>query len=330
MRVVERAGLKALSRMDPERAHGLALKILKAGLAPRSTAARPGLSLRFAGLDLPNPVGLAAGFDKHAEAIDPLLAAGFGFLEIGGVTPRPQPGNPKPRLFRLSEDQAVINRFGFNSDGMDVVARRLEARGPGVVGINLGANKESEDKTADFIAVLERCGPFVDFATVNVSSPNTAGLRDLQGEALGPLLCRVQEANAAMARPVPLMVKLAPDLEPEGLDQVAWAAEAAALSAIVATNTTVARQGLQSHHRRETGGLSGAPLKAPALDALKRLRGMTDLPIIGVGGIASAEDAAARLDAGAGAVQLYSALVFEGLSLVDRILSGLAARSSAG
>ncbi len=327
----ERLALRLLRLAEPERAHGLALRLLRAGLGPRVDAgAWPRLATRFAGLELPNPLGLAAGFDKNAEAVDPLLAAGFGFVEVGAVTPRPQPGNPRPRLFRLPADGAVINRFGFNNDGMDAVARRLDAPRRGIVGVNLGANKASEDKAADYAVVMARLGRFVDFATVNVSSPNTAGLRDLQAAAaLGPLLARVQEANAALPRPVPLLVKIAPDIEPHGLDAIVAAAEAAEMSGIVATNTTLARDGLRSANARQAGGLSGRPLKGRAQEVLARLRTRTALPLMGAGGIADAADARARLAAGAGALQLYTALVYHGLGLVPQILGGLDAALAA-
>lgn len=326
MSVLERLGLAAMHRIDPEQAHGLAIRALKLGLAPLPRMPEsPRLHTRFAGLDLPNPIGLAAGFDKNAEVVAPLLKAGFGFVEVGAVTPRPQPGNPKPRLFRLSEDRAVINRFGFNSEGMEAVAPRLERRpAQGVVGINLGANKDSEDKAADFAAVLTRCGPFVDFATVNVSSPNTERLRDLQGAgALRAVLERVQEANQALAKPLPLMVKIAPDLDDAGLDTVADAAASAGLSAIVATNTTISRPALASRHAGETGGLSGKPLRNMSTLVQTKLAQRTDLPIMGVGGIGSGNDAYQKILAGAGAVQLYSALVYEGLDLIASIARDL-------
>ncbi len=317
---------RALRLFEPERAHALALLALKTGVAtPRRPYRSPTLRTRFAGLELPNPLGLAAGFDKNAVALGPLLAAGFGFVEVGAVTPRPQPGNPRPRVFRLTEDRAVINRFGFNNDGMEVVAQRL-ARRPktGIVGLNLGANKDSADRAADFGLVLSRCGAHVDFATVNVSSPNTERLRDLQGaEALRAVLDVCQAANAALAQPLPLFLKISPDLEPGEIDAVVRVAEEARLAGLIATNTTVARPPLLSPHGGERGGLSGAPLRDRATAVLAAFRARSDLPLIGVGGIASGADALARLQAGAGALQLYSALVFEGLGLVRRILTTL-------
>ena len=272
-------------------------------------------------------MGLAAGFDKNAEALDPIGRAGFGFAEIGGVTPRPQPGNPRPRLFRLPQDRAVINRFGFNNDGMEVIARRLAARAPGgIVGLNLGANKDSPDRSGDFAQVLTRCGDYLDFATVNVSSPNTEKLRDLQGRAaLTALLDRVMAARAELARPIPIFLKIAPDLTDDELAEIAEVATEAGLSAIIATNTTLSREGLKSAHRDQPGGLSGAPLFEKSTRVLARLSQLTDgrMPLIGVGGIGSAEQAYAKIRAGASAVQLYSAMVYQGLSLAPRIVRGL-------
>jgi dihydroorotate dehydrogenase len=328
--LTERAGLALLRRLDPETAHGLALRALRLGLVPLPgpvSSAR--LATRLAGLELPNPVGLAAGFDKGAVALGPLLRAGFGFVEVGAVTPRPQPGNPRPRLFRLREDRAVINRFGFNSEGMAVVAARLARPRPaGIVGINLGANSDSSDRAGDFAAVLAALGPHVAFATVNVSSPNTERLRELQGEAaLSALLARVIAVRDALPRRVPLFLKIAPDLTPAELAAVASVAMAHGLDGIVATNTTTAREGLRSPLAREAGGLSGAPLAARAGAVLRALHRITGgrLPLIGVGGIGSAAEAYARIRAGATAVQLYSALTFEGLSLGARIARGLEA-----
>jgi dihydroorotate dehydrogenase len=325
---LERAGLAALRRVDPEIAHGLALKALQAGLAPTPgpvTSSR--LRVTVAGIDLPNPVGLAAGFDKNATALAPLSRAGFGFIEVGAATPRPQPGNPRPRLFRLPEDRAVINRFGFNNDGMEAIAARL-ARRPkdAVIGLNLGANKDSEDRARDFARVLEHCGAHVDFATVNVSSPNTERLRDLQGRAaLGALLRGVMAARDRLARPVPVFLKIAPDLGDPELEDIAVTAREAGVDAIVATNTTLDRAGLHGPHADEKGGLSGAPLFGKSTRVLARLSALTDgeIPLIGVGGIGSPEDAYAKICAGACALQLYTALVYDGLSLAADIAKGL-------
>ncbi len=331
MRLVERAGLAALHLLDPETAHGLSLRALSAGLVPLPGAVTsPRLRIRLAGLDLPNPVGLAAGYDKNAEAVGPLTRAGFGFVEVGAATPLPQPGNPRPRLFRLPEDRAVINRFGFNNAGAEAIAARLaraDRRVP--VGINLGANKTSPDRAADFARVLATAGPYVDFATVNVSSPNTERLRDLQGKAaLSALLAGVLATRGALARPIPVFLKIAPDLTEAELADVAEVALAAGIDAIVATNTTLARDGLKSRHRTEAGGLSGAPLFERSTRVLARLSALTEgrLPLIGVGGISSAEDAWAKIRAGASAVQLYTAMVYRGLSLVTDIARGLDAR----
>ena len=328
MSLAERAGLALLRGLDPERAHDLALAALRAGVAPLpGLVTSPRLRTEVAGLRLPNPVGLAAGFDKNAVALHPLARAGFGFVEAGAVTPLPQPGNPRPRLFRLPEDAGVINRFGFNNDGMEAVAARLEARPRDLVlGLNLGANKDSADRAGDFAAVLARLGPWLDFATVNVSSPNTEKLRDLQGaEALAALLARVTEARAGLARPLPLFLKIAPDLSEAELADVAAVAREARLDGIVATNTTLARDGLRSARAGEAGGLSGRPLFERSTRVLARLAELTrgEMALIGVGGVASAEDAYAKIRAGASAVQLYTALAYEGLSLGARIAEGL-------
>ena len=328
MRPLERAGLALLHRLPPEPAHDVALALLRRGLVPLPgpvTSAR--LRTRLAGLDLPNPVGLAAGFDKNAVALAPLSRAGFGFLELGAVTPRPQPGNPRPRLFRLPSDRAVINRFGFNNDGMRAVARRLAARPrDAVIGLNLGANKDSPDRAADYARVLATCGPDLDFATVNVSSPNTPGLRDLQGpKALGGLLTGVLAARDRLARPIPVFLKIAPDLDDAALEEIAATARATGVDGIIATNTTLARDGLQDPARDTAGGLSGRPLFGRSTRVLARLHRATGgrIPLIGVGGIASAEDALAKIRAGASAVQLYTALVYQGLSLAGDIACGL-------
>ncbi len=329
MSLIESLGLAALHRLDPERAHGLSLRALSAGLVPLPgvvTSSR--LATRIAGLDLPNPVGLAAGFDKNATAIAPLSRAGFGFIEVGAATPRPQPGNPQPRLFRLTEDRAAINRFGFNNEGAEAISTRLAARKRGAVpvGLNLGANKDSADRAADFARVLAVCGPHVDFATVNVSSPNTEKLRDLQGRAaLSALLTGVMETRAALARPIPVFLKIAPDLNTDELAEIAEVALAAGLAGIIATNTTLSREGLKSADRTQMGGLSGAPLFEKSTRILAQLSQLTEgkLPLIGVGGISSPEQAYAKIRAGASAVQFYTAMVYQGLSLAAGIARGL-------
>ena len=323
MSVLESIGLRVLRGFDPERAHGLALKALNAGLGPRSgpvTSDR--LRCSVAGLDLPNPVGLAAGFDKNAEALAALGRTGFGFLEVGAATPLPQEGNPRPRLFRLTEDEAAINRFGFNNQGMEPIAQRLATRPAGrIVGLNLGANKTSEDRAADFARVLARCGAHVDFATVNVSSPNTEKLRDLQGkDALAALLGGVMEANAAG---IPVFLKIAPDLSDADLQDVAEVVGSSGISAVITTNTTLSRDGLTSSHKAEAGGLSGQPLFERSTRVLAKLSTLTDVPLIGVGGVGSAQQAYDKIRAGASAVQLYTALVYGGISLAADIARGL-------
>jgi dihydroorotate dehydrogenase len=327
--LLERAGLALLHRTDPERAHALSLIALHAGLAPLpGPVALPRLAGTLAGMLLLNPVGLAAGYDKNATVIGPLSRAGFGFIEVGAATPLPQPGNPKPRLFRLTEDRATINRFGFNNDGMEAISVRLAARRHTAVpvGLNVGANKTSANRAADFVRVLARCGPHVDFATVNVSSPNTEKLRDLQGPAaLSALLEGVMEARAALATPIPVFLKIAPDLTSDELAQIAEVALASGLSGIIATNTTLTREGLKSASRGEAGGLSGAPLFEKSTRVLAQLSLLTDgrLPLIGVGGISTADQAYQKIRAGASAVQLYTAMVYEGLSLIPRIAKGI-------
>ncbi|MBV7410506.1 quinone-dependent dihydroorotate dehydrogenase [Maritimibacter sp. DP1N21-5] len=330
MNLIEKAGLMALHRVDPERSHRLALMAMKAGFVPLSgTYTSPALATRLAGLDLPNPVGLAAGYDKNAEVVDALTQAGFGWIEVGAITPRAQTGNPKPRLFRLSEDQAVINRFGFNNEGMDAAQSRLAKRNrrSGVpVGLNLGANKDSVDRAADYVAVLERCADVVDFVTVNVSSPNTEKLRDLQGAAaLTALLRGVMAARDARDKPLPVFLKIAPDLNADEITEIAGVAREAKLDAIIATNTTLDREGLKSASGGEKGGLSGVPLFEKSTRVLAQLSRDLDgaLPLVGVGGISSPADAYAKIRAGASAVQLYSALVYKGLSLVTEIAKGL-------
>ena len=318
-----------LHRFDPETAHGLSLTALRLGLAPLPgpvTSAR--LKTELAGLSLPNPVGLAAGYDKNAVALGPLSRAGFGFLEVGAATPLPQEGNPKPRLFRLTEDHAAINRFGFNNQGAVLIATRLASRKRGSVpvGINLGANKTSTDRAADFAQVLALCGPHVDFATVNVSSPNTEKLRDLQGPvALAALLEGVMHVCATLARPIPIFLKIAPDLSPDDLAALADVALSSGLSGIIATNTTLSRDGLRAPQKSETGGLSGAPLFEKSTRVLAQLSKLTQgkLPLIGVGGISSPEQAYAKICAGASAVQIYTSMVYQGLSVACDIAKGL-------
>lgn len=332
----------ALRFVSPERAHSLAIRALSTGLVPFFPPADdPVLATKVWGLSFPNPVGLAAGFDKHAEAMDALLAMGFGFVEAGTVTPRPQPGNPKPRLFRLDEDEAVINRFGFNSEGLMPFVFRLGKRknggATGIVGANVGKNKESTDAAEDYAAGIAGTCRLADYLVCNISSPNTPGLRDLQGRAemkeLLAHLLHVRDASIpdAASRP-PLLVKVAPDLDDAALADVADVALEVGVDGIVMGNTTLARPDtLKSRFRGETGGLSGKPLmerSTERLAALYRLVGGR-LPLVGVGGIASGADAYAKIRAGASLVQLYSALVFHGPGLVTRVKQDLAQRLKA-
>ena len=318
----------ALFRLDAETAHGLAIGALKR--LPRSGAinATGALATRVAGLNFPNPVGMAAGFDKDAEVPDALLRAGFGFAEVGSITPLPQSGNPKPRLFRLARDRAVINRMGFNNQGALAAIQRLEGRRgrPGVVGINIGANKDSSDRVADYARMAVAMAPFASYLAVNISSPNTPGLRALQDpSALTGLLDAVLAARGANGPPV--FLKVAPDLAPADIDAIARIAMDRKLGALIVANTTISRPPLRSGHADESGGLSGAPLRDLAQQRLRDFRQATGgaLPLIGVGGIASAQDAWARIRAGASLVQLYSAMVYEGPGIARRITRGLEA-----
>ena len=322
MSALEQLGLKALLKIDPETAHGLAIRALKMGLAPTpGPVTSPRLQTTVAGLSMPNPIGLAAGFDKNAETIAPLSNAGFGFIEVGAATPIAQPGNPKPRLFRLAQDRAAINRFGFNNQGAEAIAKRLADRPNGIpVGINLGANKTSTNKADDFAQVIKLCGPHVDFATVNVSSPNTEKLRDLQGPmALAALLDGVMQVRGQ----TPVFLKIAPDLTDQDLADIAKVANDARVAAIITTNTTLDRIGLHGPHADEMGGLSGQPLFEKSTRVLAKMRQLTDIPLIGVGGISTAQQAYAKIRAGASAVQLYTALVYGGLSLAAKIAKDL-------
>lgn len=335
MKMVERVGLRFLHRMQPESAHDLSLRVLASGLVPMSggPVTSPRLKTRLAGMDLPNPVGLAAGFDKNARVVGSLMRAGFGFIECGAATPRPQPGNPKPRLFRLREDQAIINRFGFNNDGAEAIAGRLSRRKAGIpVGLNIGANKESLDRAKDFAEVVRIAGLSADFLTVNVSSPNTERLRDLQGaDALTGLLRSVMDAREALSEHRPIFLKIAPDLDDNGLADIANIASSVGVDGIIATNTTLSRDGISGPHINETGGLSGRPLFERSTRILARLYRMTGgrIPLIGVGGISDYEDAWQKIRAGATAVQLYSALIYQGFSLASEIARGLDERATA-
>lgn len=323
-----------LHRVDPERAHDLTVLALRAGLGGESgQPSDPILATNVLGLGFANPLGLAAGFDKNAEVADAMLGMGFGFVEVGTLTLRPQTGNPKPRLFRLPADGAVINRMGFNNDGLSRVRERLlrrrEKGRSGIVGANVGPNRDASDPVADCAACVEALAPVADYLVVNVSSPNTPGLRALQArDALLPLLEACLEARAASATRPPLLVKIAPDLSAEELQGIAGAAVAAGVDGLIATNTTLARPAsLRDRRRAEAGGLSGRPLFAPSTAILAELFRLTKgaLPLIGVGGIASGADAYAKIRAGASLLQLYTALVYGGPGLVLRILTELAA-----
>nr|WP_274390009.1 quinone-dependent dihydroorotate dehydrogenase [Azospirillum doebereinerae] len=326
-----------LFRFDPETAHGLTIKALKTGLVPAPRGRdEPSLRSRVWGLDFTNPVGLAAGFDKNAEVVDAMLRLGFGFVEPGSVTPRPQPGNPRPRLFRLVEQGAVINRMGFNNQGLDAFAERLERRrdnprrAAGIVGANLGKNKDTVDAADDYVIGARRLAPLADYLVVNVSSPNTPGLRALQGRApLRELLGRVLDARAAckLARNPPLLLKIAPDLTAEDKADIAAVALESGIDGLIVSNTTIARPAeIPEPLRAEAGGLSGRPLFGPSTAVLKEIYGLTGgkLPLVGAGGIASGADAYAKIRAGASLVQFYSAMVYGGPALVHRIRDELA------
>ncbi|MEP1422824.1 MAG: quinone-dependent dihydroorotate dehydrogenase [Erythrobacter sp.] len=324
----------AIFALDSETGHKLAIKALKAvpiGPSARRQDNPSKLAIHVAGLEFPNPVGVAAGFDKDAEVPDSLLALGFGFTEVGSITPRPQEGNPKPRLFRLTEDQGVINRMGFNNAGAEAALSRLEARKArgGLVGINIGANKESEDRIADYAKMARMMTPYASYLAVNVSSPNTPGLRALQDEgALSALIDGVIAARAEAANETlpPIFLKVAPDLQPQDIDAIARIALDKKLGALIVSNTTISREGLTSRHAGEMGGLSGQPLRELALQRVRDFRTATggQIPLIGVGGIATAEHAWERICAGASLVQLYSAMVYQGPTLGQHIAKGLA------
>ncbi|HYM01553.1 MAG TPA: quinone-dependent dihydroorotate dehydrogenase [Stellaceae bacterium] len=338
MTVLSTLALPLLRRLPPETAHRVTIAALGAGLAPKWTRPDPaGLRVTLWGREFPNPVGLAAGFDKNAEVPDAMLRFGFGFVEIGTVTPRPQPGNPRPRLFRLVEDQALINRLGFNNDGLAAVAERLTRRHgrAGILGANIGKNRDALDDVDDYVRGVTMLAPLADYLVVNVSSPNTPGLRDLQRKsAVTALIERLLEARAAAMprRPPPLLLKIAPDLTTQERADLAKAALATGIDGLVIANTTVARPAtLSSPHAHEPGGLSGPPLFAPSTALLAEMYRLTlgKLPIIGVGGIASGADAYEKIRAGASLVQLYTALIYHGPGLVGRIkreLAGLLAR----
>jgi dihydroorotate dehydrogenase len=326
-------GLPLLRLLPPEAAHRASIVALRAGITRRATGSDPqSLGITLWGRRFPNPLGLAAGFDKNAEVPDAMLGFGFGFVETGTVTPRPQPGNPKPRLFRLPEDGALINRLGFNNEGLDAVRARLAARRgrPGLVGANLGKNKDSTDAVADYVAGARALAALADYLVVNVSSPNTPGLRDLQRKAsLLALIAALKSARAeaAPADPPPLLLKIAPDLSAEERAEIAEAALETGIDGLIISNTTVARPAtLRSPHAREAGGLSGKPLLAASTALVAQMRRLTQgrIPLVGVGGVASGADAYAKIRAGASLVQLYTMLVYAGPGLVLHIKRDLA------
>lgn len=331
---LEKLAIVGLHCMDAETAHGVTIKALKSGLLPaRRLPVDPRLEVKLWDLRFPNPIGMAAGFDKNGEVPDALLKLGFGFTEVGSVTPRPQPGNPKPRVFRLPADQGVINRFGFNNEGHEALRNRLEARKTqlGIVGINVGANKDADDRVADYVAGIHAFADLASYFTVNVSSPNTPGLRDLQArEALAELLTSVisarDERTRIIGRRVPVLLKIAPDVDEASLAEIVEEVQAKCVDGLIVSNTTISREGLRDQERaQETGGLSGRPLFRKSTIALARARKLAgpDLPIIGVGGIDSAEAAWTKITAGADLLQLYSALTYHGMGLIAEVLTGL-------
>ena len=314
-------------RLDAERAHRATIAALRLMPKRRPPSFDGALTTSIAGLGFPSPVGLAAGFDKDGEVTAAMLGLGFGFVEVGTLTPRSQDGNPRPRLFRLAEDRAVINRLGFNNRGQAAAIERLATRdrSRGVVGVNIGANKDSADRIADYAAGVRAMAPLADYLTINISSPNTPGLRDLQ--AGGELIELLAAVNEARVEGVPIFLKVAPDLESGDHDRIVRAVLDHGIDALIVANTTLSRPPLKSRHASQAGGLSGPPLAPLALDQLRRFRAASggSLPLIAAGGIASAEDAWARIVAGASLVQLYSALVYHGPGLARRIAAGLTA-----
>jgi dihydroorotate dehydrogenase len=313
--------------LDAESAHRAAIAMLKRAPKWNATFTPPALRTTVAGLEFPSPIGLAAGFDKNAEVPEQMLRLGFGFVEVGTVTPRPQAGNPKPRLFRLAEDEAVINRMGFNNAGQAAALERLRAltHVHGIVGVNIGANKDSADRIADYVEGVRAMSPVADYLTINISSPNTPGLRQLQDAgALDELLAAVKSAGSDKS----IFLKVAPDLDEGDPERIARAALDRKIDALIVSNTTVSRPALKSRHANEAGGLSGKPLKPLALESLRRFRRASggEIPLIGVGGIADADDAWERICAGASLVQLYSAMVFQGPGIARALASGLLER----
>ena len=334
MSLFEQIGRRVLFGFDPETAHGLSIKALKCGLPlPVSVPRDPRLAVKLGKLAFPNPLGMAAGYDKNGEVPDALLSLGFGFAEIGSITPMPQPGNPKPRIFRLERDAAVINRLGFNNEGHERCAARLAARQsrPGIVGVNIGANKDSADRIADYEAGVRRFAPLASYLVVNISSPNTPGLRKMQArKELSELLARVAATRETLARPehreIPIFLKIAPDLTDAELEDIAAEVSGHAADGLIVSNTTLSRDGLQEAALAgETGGLSGRPLFERSTIVLARMRRLlgSKAIIVGVGGVASAETALEKIRAGADLVQLYTGLIYGGPALPGRILGGM-------
>jgi dihydroorotate dehydrogenase len=336
MSMLDRIGQKLLFSFDPETAHGLSIAALRCGLPVASTA-RPDarlpdarLKVSLCGLDFPNPLGMAAGYDKNAEVPDALLKLGFGFAEVGTITPLPQPGNPKPRIFRLTADDAVINRLGFNNEGHDAAEKRLAARKgrPGIVGVNIGANKDSADRVNDYERGVARFAPHASYLTVNISSPNTPGLRNMQArEQLGELLARVMAARANAPAQPPVFLKIAPDLAEAELEDIAAEVAEKKVDGIIVSNTTLARAGLRSKTGAgEAGGLSGKPLFERSTIVLAKMRRLLgpDMAIVGVGGVDSADTALEKIRAGADLVQLYTGMIYAGPALPGRIVAGMA------
>lgn len=324
-------GRRLLFCVDPETAHGMSIAALRSGVPmARPPATERRLATRIAGLEFPNPLGMAAGYDKNAEVPDALLWLGFGFAEVGTVTPLPQAGNPRPRIFRLAEDQAVINRLGFNNEGHDAALLRLEARSGrrGIVGVNIGANKDSADRAGDYALGVRRFAAVASYLTVNISSPNTPGLRDMQARgALAALLSRVAEARRETRPDLPIFLKIAPDLAQADLEDIAAEVEAHAVEGVIVSNTTLARDGLRpTAQAAESGGLSGRPLFSRATTVLARMRRLVgpERVLVGVGGVDSAETAIEKIRAGADLVQLYTGLIYGGPALPGRILAGMA------
>lgn len=316
-----------LSRMDAEKAHRLTIRALDALPASKAPQSDSRLSQQLWGLSFPNPIGLAAGFDKNAEVCDAMLGLGFGFVEAGTLTPRPQTGNPKPRLFRLAEDRAVINRMGFNNEGHGAALRRLAGRKQsGIVGINIGANKDAADRSADYCSGLKAFADVASYVTVNVSSPNTPGLRGLQSrQELSGLLAALNEVRSGLQYKVPLLLKIAPDLEMPELIDIAECCANGAVDGVIVSNTTISRPHLRSLHASQQGGLSGAPLFGLSTRQLARFYLLSEgrIPLVGAGGVSDADTAWMKIEAGASLVQLYSALVYRGPALVTEIISGL-------